>query len=540
MLSIFLVEDEKVTREGIRDNVAWEKDGFKIVGDQSDGELAYPLIIKEKPDILITDIKMPFLDGLELSKLVKKELPDLKIIIISGYSDFSYAQEAIDIGISEYLLKPITPQRLMIAVKRVKYEIEKEREEKRIMEQYKQQVFEQRREKRNDFFNLLVSGKLSLLEILEKEKELGLSLVSSTFRILLFQFIGQGEIYEYSDSIVDLETKIIDMLTLYEGVRAFRRDMDGWAFIIMANNEEAVNELTMQIKEKMIDIAKNEFHYFGGIGRIVYRIRDIKQSYLDASKAFSMRYFDKKNQVLTYNEVNQLRENNGNNININELNLDKLDNNLIDNFLKNGIIQDVDNFVESYLSDLGANALKSVLFRQYVMLDVYFSVIKFLQQLDFSKDKTQDIINETNYKNNFFSEMVDCKEKFKDILTKGLELRNLYSQKRYAGMIDKAKDFIKDNYCQSDLSLNKVARYVNVSPNYFSSLFNQEEKTTFIEYLTWLRIEKAKEYLRCTSKRITEIGYQVGYQDSHYFSYVFKKIQNCTPKDYRKKGLSEE
>ena len=297
MLSIFLVEDEKVTREGIRDNVAWEKDGFKIVGDQSDGELAYPLIIKEKPDILITDIKMPFLDGLELSKLVKKELPDLKIIIISGYSDFSYAQEAIDIGISEYLLKPITPQRLMIAVKRVKYEIEKEREEKRIMEQYKQQVFEQRREKRNDFFNLLVSGKLSLLEILEKEKELGLSLVSSTFRILLFQFIGQGEIYEYSDSIVDLETKVIDMLTLYEGVRAFRRDMDGWAFIIMANNEEAVNELTMKIKEKMIDIAKNEFHYFGGIGRIVYRIRDIKQSYLDASKAFSMHYFDKKNQV---------------------------------------------------------------------------------------------------------------------------------------------------------------------------------------------------------------------------------------------------
>ena len=105
MLKVFLVEDEIVMREGIKKNIQWEKEGFEFVGDASDGELAYPLIQKTKPDILITDIRMPFMDGLELSRLVKQELPDIKIMILSGYDEFEYAKEAIKIGITDYLVK---------------------------------------------------------------------------------------------------------------------------------------------------------------------------------------------------------------------------------------------------------------------------------------------------------------------------------------------------------------------------------------------------------------------------------------------------
>ena len=113
MLKIFLVEDEMIMREGIKNNIDWEKENFSFVGDAADGELAYPLIIQKKPDILITDIKMPFMDGLELSRLVKAELPDIKIIILSGYDEFDYAKEAIDIGIAEYMLKPVTSAKLI-------------------------------------------------------------------------------------------------------------------------------------------------------------------------------------------------------------------------------------------------------------------------------------------------------------------------------------------------------------------------------------------------------------------------------------------
>ena len=93
-IKVFLVEDEMVIRNGIVKGINWEKEGYRLVGEASDGELAYPMILKEKPDILLTDIKMPFMDGLELSRLVKQELPDTKILIFSGYDEFEYAQQA--------------------------------------------------------------------------------------------------------------------------------------------------------------------------------------------------------------------------------------------------------------------------------------------------------------------------------------------------------------------------------------------------------------------------------------------------------------
>ena len=119
MVKVFLVEDEAIIRRGIKKNVEWEKNGFTFVGEAGDGKYAYPQILKTEPDILITDIKMPFMDGLELSHLVKKILPNTKIIILSGYNEFEYAKEAITIGISEYLLKPVTAASLTAVLRKV-------------------------------------------------------------------------------------------------------------------------------------------------------------------------------------------------------------------------------------------------------------------------------------------------------------------------------------------------------------------------------------------------------------------------------------
>ena len=136
MIKVFLVEDEAIIRRGIKKNVEWEKNGFEFVGEAGDGEYAYPQILKTEPDILITDIKMPFMDGLELSHLVKKILPNTKIIILSGYNEFEYAQEAITIGISEYLLKPVTAASLTAVLRKVKEEIREEKEKSRLLERY--------------------------------------------------------------------------------------------------------------------------------------------------------------------------------------------------------------------------------------------------------------------------------------------------------------------------------------------------------------------------------------------------------------------
>ena len=139
-LKIFLVEDESVVREGLRDNIPWEQFGYQFVGEAGDGEMALPLIRKTKPDVLITDIKMPFMDGLTLSHIVGQEFPEMKIIIISGYDDFEYARQAIKVGVEQYLLKPITRRNLQKALTEVKEKVESEQEQKNYMNKFRDEM----------------------------------------------------------------------------------------------------------------------------------------------------------------------------------------------------------------------------------------------------------------------------------------------------------------------------------------------------------------------------------------------------------------
>lgn len=119
MIRVFLVDDEIATRESIRNFFPWEESGYTLVGEAPDGEIALPMIQDSKPDILITDIRMPFMDGLELSQEIKRIMPWIKIVILSGYDVFSYAQKAISLGVQEYLLKPITSSELLTVLGRI-------------------------------------------------------------------------------------------------------------------------------------------------------------------------------------------------------------------------------------------------------------------------------------------------------------------------------------------------------------------------------------------------------------------------------------
>ena len=142
MLKVFLVEDEFVMREGIKNNVDWTAHGYEFCGEAGDGEVAFPMIQKLKPDIVITDIRMPFMDGLELSKLIKKEMPWIEIIILTGFEEFAYAKEAIKIGVAEYLSKPISGDELLKELDIVSARIEEKRKEREIREKYDREMEE--------------------------------------------------------------------------------------------------------------------------------------------------------------------------------------------------------------------------------------------------------------------------------------------------------------------------------------------------------------------------------------------------------------
>ena len=156
MIKVFLVEDEFVIREGIKKNIDWEGHGYQFVGEASDGELAYPLIKKEKPDIVITDIRMPFMNGLELSKLIKKEMPLTEIIILSGFEEFEYAKEAIKLGVAQYLTKPISGDELLKELDLLSAKIEENKREREIREKYLSEMKEDTVNERKVFFEKLV------------------------------------------------------------------------------------------------------------------------------------------------------------------------------------------------------------------------------------------------------------------------------------------------------------------------------------------------------------------------------------------------
>ena len=136
MIKVFLVEDEVIIREAIHKIVPWNEYGFELIGEAKDGEMALPLIRKLKPDVMITDIRMPFMDGLTLSRLVKKEFPNIKIVIVSGYGDFEYARQAISIGVEQYLLKPFSKSDFLELLDELRKKFEKEQEQKKYYQMF--------------------------------------------------------------------------------------------------------------------------------------------------------------------------------------------------------------------------------------------------------------------------------------------------------------------------------------------------------------------------------------------------------------------
>ena len=190
MLKVFLVEDETVIREGLRDRIPWEQYGYRFVGEAADGEVALPLIRKTRPDVLITDIKMPFMDGLSLSRIVREEFPKTKILIISGYDDFEYAREAISIGVDQYILKPVTRMSLRKVLQELKEKIEAEQEQEDFQSKLANEMHEYEQFSIRHFFEQVLEGELCVTEIYDEAAKWSLDLSASCYN-LLFLYVQQ-------------------------------------------------------------------------------------------------------------------------------------------------------------------------------------------------------------------------------------------------------------------------------------------------------------------------------------------------------------
>jgi two-component system response regulator YesN len=405
VIKVFLVEDELIVRESIKNNMKWDENGFEFCGEASDGELAFPKIQSLKPDIVITDIKMPFMNGLELSRLVKNEFEHIKIVVLSGYDEFEYAKEAINIGVTEYLVKPITSNELMKSLTAIGKTIRQEQAERVKLEIFKQGTLEKEFLDKKVLFNQLITATQPVSKLLE--------------------------------------------------------------------------------------------------------------------------------QILNYNVNTGYEATKNEDLNLKAIDVGKMDKKSIDTFLINGKEEEVASFIDAYFDSIGQTNIKSLIFRQYLTMDMYFSVVLFVKNLGYSSESINKTFKDACGINSIASSIPTTKIYFEKVFKQAINLRDLIATKKYNALIIKAKEYIECNYYKEELSLNLVAASVNISPSHFSMIFSQETGETFISYLTEVRMNKAKELLKCTDMKSSEIGYAVGYKDPHYFSYLFKKTQDCTTKQFK-------
>ena len=549
MVKLFLVEDEIVMRDGIKRQINWEKEDIEFVGEASDGELAWPMILETKPDILLTDIKMPFMDGLELSALVRKELPDTAIIILSGYDEFVYAQQAVSLGVTDYLLKPLPPGKLLECIRRVQEKIKQERAQPENNAWSEELAREQKDAEKNLLFRALVTNDRSLKEILAMADHLGIHISARYYSVILMTVRGK----ENAMPSEQLRTELAAIPEQIPGWIFFDRNENGFAMIGTANSEEEVSDTQKELIRRLKECVEKdaEHTWFIGAGRTVGRISDIGKAYNSANKALSSRFITGMNRVVTADETDSVKkdlsglqvsplptEARVSEIDAAALDIDQAVTNdnsrkMLEEYLRTGTLEEAEPFLEGLFQSIGEDNLNSYLLLTYLSMDMYFTMVRFLKDMGRQVNEIDKKCGDINslLKGRITAEQASSY--LTSYLKEVIALRDHNTEKRYGKILRQAVSYIDTHFDQEDISLNRVAQTVGMSPNHFSSIFSQELGTTFIEYLIGKRMERAKELLRTTQLRSSEVAYRVGYRDPHYFSSTFKKIQGMTPREYR-------
>ena len=304
LFKVFICEDESIVREGLRDMIPWEKYGFEFVGDAPDGEMALPMIRKLKPDVLITDITMPFMDGLSLSKTVTKELPNIKIIVISGYSDFEYARKAIEIGVEQYLLKPVTKTDMINALEGVRKKITEENEQKDYVKLYEQEFKKFERLSHRVFFEKLVEGSLSVQEIYEEADKLHLNLSADGYNIVIFS-IRDLDQSTYSDEASGVTENLLNQFLQYPDYIIFRCNLFSYAVLIKGDEEslKRMEEKCVKMIGQHCEQASATLDWHVAVGVATNRLSGLSSCYQDANRAFAYRHIFPNQHIFTSEQI---------------------------------------------------------------------------------------------------------------------------------------------------------------------------------------------------------------------------------------------
>lgn len=522
MYKVFIVDDEVIVREGIRNKIQWDDTPFTLAGEAGDGEIALSMIQEIKPDILITDIKMPFMDGLQLSMIVKNIQPWIRIIILSGHDEFDYAKEAIKIGVDDYILKPFSSEDLMKSMLKASRKIDQQKSQNIQRSENENETNSQQYLHRQLFLRRLLTEQHNTSSLMNEAAEHGIDLHSVFFIVCLCQINSSDKAAE---TLQNIRNRIHACTENMHKVLVHTISLDRFACILRSSNKDKIEEESFSFAQTIQHevMMENDSTVITAIGSIAESPEQISKSFSDAESILSLCKIAGKNRIFCYGDIHT-HENSS---------LILQEHDPVVEQLKYASANEVEKIVEGYISLLGENPGHFSIIASYLLIEVIMAVSKLVEELG---DNIQQVMPRILTRD-FVTHSVESPEilihEVNSILHEIISWRDNRSSGRYADVILKAKRYIEDNYNNPSVCLHTVAEHVCLSPNHFSTVFSQECGNTFIEYLTEIRISKAKKLLKTTQKRSADIAYEIGFSDPHYFSYIFKKHTGMSPREYR-------
>lgn len=530
MYKIAIIDDEQIVREGIRDLVDWQSLRLEVVGDAEDGEKGYALIEAKRPDIVLLDINMPKINGLELTRMIVERYKNIKIILITGYDEFGYAREALRLGVEDYILKPVTRAEITELLRKLVLKLETEEKQKKQQITMERQIEKSSHLLRQELLRQIIYGDIDGQLAKKRAEDLDIPTNKKNYGIALLEG-DKNEIFDNKDLLDFALTNIINEWLEAEGIGILFRTEGLKHAIFYYHDKDDVRSERVYISyldeiKKIVEKHLNTTISIG-VGGLVEHWDHLSNSYSEAKVALGQRFFLGNSMViiggeeLTPKTISQPK----NFIDIEEEFLKKV---------QTGDSTEVENLIDKIgkKMETGQHCKQDC---QTIWIQLSMLMLKKFVEMDkdimniFKKDI--DIAQEINQ----CRTLQEVKEWVKELYREcdGFIKERSTPNKMY--MI-KTLNYINDNYQEKDLSMTTVCDHVHLSVSYFSSIFKKETGQTFIQYLTEIRLKNAKKLLKNTPLKTYEIADKVGYADPHYFSSSFRKQYGMTPSKYRKES----
>lgn len=540
MIKMMIVDDEQIILDGIKESIDWNSFGIKIAGTATNGVDALDMARNQCVDIIITDIKMPGLNGLELVKEINKFRPGMKVILISAYEQFDLAQEAIALGALSYITKPLKKQKIIEEVLKARDSIQAERQDddnrNRLEEQYRENLPIMR----EHYLNKLILGSINIGSDLERQFEAyGIDIDEAGMGVFVFKIDSMAdskeEGFEKSAQIIHLRICKMIKEILPDCYKRVIFQSHNNEVVTIYNSSESLSDTIRDITvcaEEIKNMLRREtgISVSAGVGRIYPTLGDAALSYQEALKALNYRLVYGNNTVM-YIDYVEMKEWKHTHLfsNINEV----LTN--IQDVLWTGKSDEVIKLIDRTMS----NVLNYKGIPYHYIQQVYCQLLSVLLRTIYEMNILPEELYGTSIhlygellKRNTFEE---ADHWYKDLVIRVCTAINEKKAVRISNVISDAINYIKSN-CNRDLSLSEVADRVNLNPSYFSRLFKEETGTQFVEYVRIAKMDLAKELLKSSNKKIYEICEDLGFLNVQYFSTVFKNTVGMTPNEYKKSG----